>query len=131
MAPARPSPRLARGTPAPAPGPAVRLLPLLLLLVPAHPQSQLWAQGVPTAGGDSSGEDEPLGEEDLPSEEGMPGEEDSPGEEDLPGLKTDAGEKNSLKSEDLPTVEVPRDTQGPQNNAHRDEKGEWSSALQT
>ncbi|XP_020736091.2 carbonic anhydrase 9 [Odocoileus virginianus] len=126
MAPPCPSPWLALGIPAPAPGPAVRLLPLLLLLVPAHPQSPLWVQGVPTTGGDSSGEDDPLGEEDLPSEEDTPGEEDSPGEEDLPGLKMDAGE-NSLKSEDLPTVEVPRDTQGPQNNAHRDEKGDGHS----
>ncbi|XP_065764428.1 carbonic anhydrase 9 [Muntiacus reevesi] len=127
MAPPCPSPRLALWIPAPAPGPAARLLLFLLLLVPAHPQSLLWMRGVPTAGGDSSGEDEPLGEEDLPSEEDMPGEEDSPGEEDLPGLKTDAGEENSLKSEDLPTVEVPRDTQGPQNNAHRDEKGDGHS----
>lgn len=130
MAPPCPSPRLALWIPAPAPGPAARVLLFLLLLVPAHPQGLLWMRGVPTAG-DSSGEDEPLGEEDLPSEEDMPGEEDSPGEEDLPGLKTDAGEENSLKSEVLPTVEVPGDTQGPQNNAHRDEKGEWSSALQT
>ncbi|XP_060988586.1 carbonic anhydrase 9 isoform X1 [Dama dama] len=126
MAPLCPSPRLALWIPAPAPGPAARLLLFLLLLVPAHPQSLLWMRGVPTTG-DSSGEDEPLGEEDLPSEEDMPGEEDSPGEEDLPGLKTDAGEENSLKSEDLPTVEVPRDTQGPQNNAHRDEKGDGHS----
>ncbi|XP_043342429.1 carbonic anhydrase 9 isoform X2 [Cervus canadensis] len=126
MAPPCPSPRLALWIPAPAPGPAARLLLFLLLLVPAHPQGLLWMRGVPTAG-DSSGEDEPLGEEDLPSEEDMPGEEDSPGEEDLPGLKTDAGEENSLKSEDLPTVEVPGDTQGPQNNAHRDEKGDGHS----
>ena len=131
MAPLCPSPRLPLWILAPAPGPAVQLLLLLLLLVPAHPQKLLWMQGAPTTGGDSSGEDDPLGEEDLPSEEDIPEEEDSPEEEDLPGLKTDPGEENSLKLEDLPTVEAPRDTEGPQNNAHRDEKGKWSSALQT
>ncbi|KAJ1059028.1 hypothetical protein K5549_001522 [Capra hircus] len=123
MAPLGPSPRLPLWIPTPAPGPAVQLLLLLLLLVPAHPQSLLWMQGTPTTGGDSSGEDDPLGEEDLPSEEDIPEEEDSPGEEDLPGLKTDPGEENSLKLEDLPTIEAPRDTEDPQNNAHRDEKG--------
>ncbi|KAI4542233.1 hypothetical protein MG293_007612 [Ovis ammon polii] len=123
MAPLGPSPRLPLWIPAPAPGPAVQLLLLLLLLVPAHPQSLLWMQGAPTTGGDSSGEDDPLGEEDLPSEEDIPEEEDSPGEEDLPGLKTDPGEENSLKLEDLPTIEAPRDTEDLQNNAHRDEKG--------
>ncbi|XP_002689744.2 carbonic anhydrase 9 isoform X2 [Bos indicus] len=127
MAPLCPSPRLPLWIPAPAPGPAVQLLLLLLLLVPAHPQKLLWMQGAPTTGGDSSGEDDPLGEEDLPSEEDIPEEEDSPEEEDLPGLKTDPGEENSLKLEDLPTVEAPRDTEGPQNNAHRDEKGDGHS----
>ncbi|XP_030740048.2 carbonic anhydrase 9 isoform X2 [Globicephala melas] len=105
-------------------GPAVQLLLLLLLLVPAHPQSLLWMQGAPTTGGDSSGEDDPLREEDLPSEEDIPGEEDPPGKLDPPGMKTEAGEEDSLKIEDLPTVETPRDTQGPQNNAHRDKKGD-------
>ncbi|KAI4589024.1 hypothetical protein MJG53_003432 [Ovis ammon polii x Ovis aries] len=123
MAPLSPSPRLPLWIPAPAPGPAVQLLLLLLLLVPAHPQSLLWMQGAPATGGDSSGEDDPLGEEDLPSEEDIPEEEDSPGEEDLPGLKMDPGEENSLKLEDLPTIEAPRDTEDLQNNAHRDEKG--------
>ncbi|XP_070231776.1 carbonic anhydrase 9 isoform X1 [Bos mutus] len=127
MAPLCPSPWLPLWIPAPAPGPAVQLLLLLLLLVPAHPQKLLWMQGAPTTGGDSSGEDDPLGEEDLPSEEDIPEEEDSPEEEDLPGLKTDPGEENSLKLEDLPTVEAPRDTEGPQNNAHRDEKGDGHS----
>nr|XP_058927235.1 carbonic anhydrase 9 isoform X5 [Kogia breviceps] len=81
-------------------------------------------QGAPTTGGDSSGENGPLGEEDLPSEEDIPGEEDQPGELDPPGMTTEAGEEDSLKLEDLPTVETPRDTQGPQNNAHRDKKGD-------
>ncbi|KAB0393153.1 hypothetical protein E2I00_014000, partial [Balaenoptera physalus] len=84
--------------------------------VPGHPTE------APTTGGDSSGEDDPLGEEDLPSEEDIPGEEDPPGELDPPGMETEAGEEDSLKLEDLPTVETPRDTQGPQNNAHRDKK---------
>lgn len=75
-------------------------------------------------GGDSSGEDDPLGEDDLPSEE------DSSREEDPPGMKTEPGEEDSLKLEDLPTVEAPRDTRSPQNNAHRDNKGKWLSALQ-
>ncbi|XP_073662361.1 carbonic anhydrase 9 isoform X4 [Tursiops truncatus] len=124
MAPLCPSPWLPLWIPAPAPGPAVQLLLLLLLLVPAHPQSLLWMQGAPTTGGDSSGEDDPLREEDLPSEEDIPGEEDPPGKLDPPGMKTEAGEEDSLKIEDLPTVETPRDTQGPQNNAHRDKKGD-------
>nr|XP_058927236.1 carbonic anhydrase 9 isoform X6 [Kogia breviceps] len=124
MAPLCPSPWLPMLIPAPAPGPAVQLLLLLLLLVPAHPQSLLWMQGAPTTGGDSSGENGPLGEEDLPSEEDIPGEEDQPGELDPPGMTTEAGEEDSLKLEDLPTVETPRDTQGPQNNAHRDKKGD-------
>ncbi|NIG60040.1 carbonic anhydrase 9 [Pontoporia blainvillei] len=129
MAPLCPSPWLPLWIPAPAPGPAVQLLLLLLLLVPAHPQSLLWMQGAPTTGGDSSGEDDPLREEDVPSEEDIPGEEELPGEEDPsgkldpPGMKTEAGEEDSLTLEDLPTVETPRDTQGPQNNAHRDKKG--------
>ncbi|XP_031305854.1 carbonic anhydrase 9 isoform X4 [Camelus dromedarius] len=115
MAPLCPSPWLPMLIPAPAPGPAVQLLLLLLLLLPAHPWS---TQGAPTTGGDSSGEDDPLGEEDLPSEE------DPPGEEDPSGMKTEPGEEDSLKSEDLPTAEAPRDTQGAQNNAHRDKKGD-------
>lgn len=72
-------------------------------------------------GGDASGEEDPHGEEDLSSEE------DLPGEKDPPGMKIEL-EEDSLKLEDLPTVETPRDTQGPQNN-HRDNKGKWSSAL--
>nr|XP_031533139.1 carbonic anhydrase 9 isoform X2 [Vicugna pacos] len=115
MAPLCPSPWLPVLIPAPAPGPAVQLLLLLLLLLPAHPWS---TQGAPTTGGDSSGEDDPLGEEDLPSEE------DPPGEEDPSGMKTEPGEEDSLKLEDLPTAEAPRDTQGAQNNAHRDKKGD-------
>lgn len=72
-------------------------------------------------GGDSSEEDDPLGKEDLSSEEDPPA-------EDPPGMKTESGEEDSLKIEDLPTVETPRDTQVPQNN-HRNNKGKSSSAL--
>ncbi|KAM7092774.1 carbonic anhydrase 9 [Molossus nigricans] len=103
MAPLCPSPWLPLLISAPAPGPTVQLLLLLLLLVPAHPQSLSQMQGTPSMGGDSSGEDDPLGEEDLPSEE------DLIGEEDPPGTKTETGEKDSLKLEDLPTVEPPMD----------------------
>lgn len=87
-------------------------------------------QGTPGLGGDSSGEDDQLDEENLPSEEDPPGQEDPPGEEDPPGMKTEPGKEDSLKLEDLPTVEAPRDTQGSQNNAHRHNKGKWPSALQ-
>ncbi|XP_039731371.1 carbonic anhydrase 9 isoform X5 [Pteropus medius] len=103
---------------APAPGPTVLLL--LLLLLPAHPQSLDQMEATPSVGADSSGEDDPPGKEDLPSEE------DPPGEEDPPEMKPESGE-DSLKLEDLPTVEVPRDTQGPQNNAHRNNKGDAHS----
>ncbi|KAK2492769.1 hypothetical protein MC885_008445 [Smutsia gigantea] len=106
MATLCPSPWLPVLIPASAPGPAVRWLLLLLLLVPAHPQSLPQRQGATPVAGDSSGEDDPLGDEDLPSEEDLPGEEDS------------------LKLEDLPTAETPRDTQGPQSDAHRDSKGD-------
>lgn len=109
---------------APAPASNVQLLLLLLLLVPAHPQSLDQMQGTPPVGADSSGEDDPPGKEDLPSEE------DPPGEEDPPEMKPEPGE-DSLKLGDLPTVEVPRVTQGPQNNAHRNNKGKWSTALQS
>ncbi|XP_008576001.1 PREDICTED: carbonic anhydrase 9 isoform X2 [Galeopterus variegatus] len=142
MAPLCPSPWLPLLIPAPAPGPTVQLLLVLLLLVPAHPQSLSQMQEDPHIGGDSSGDDDPLSKEDLPSEEDPPGEKDlpgedyPPGEEDPPGekdpseVKTEPGEKDSLKLEDLPTVEAPRNTQGPQNNAHRDKKGDdhshWS-----
>ncbi|XP_008532568.1 carbonic anhydrase 9 isoform X4 [Equus przewalskii] len=116
MAPLCPSPWLPLLIPAPSQDPAVQLLLLLLLLVPAHPQSLPRMQGTPPMGGDSSGEDDPLGEDDLPSEE------DPSREEDPPGMKTEPGEEDSLKLEDLPTVEAPRDTRSPQNNAHRDNK---------
>ncbi|KAI5158375.1 Carbonic Anhydrase 9 [Manis pentadactyla] len=102
MAPLCPSPWIPGLIPASVPGPAVRWLLLLLLLVPGRPQRQ----GATPMAGDSSGEDDRLGDEDLPSEEDLPGEEDS------------------LKLEDLPTAETPRDTQGPQNDAHRDSKGD-------
>lgn len=108
---------------APAPGPTVQLLLLLLLLVPAHSQSLEQMQGTPSVGADSSGEDDPLGKEDLSSEE------DPPGEEDSPEMKPEP--EDSLKLEDLPTVEIPRGTQGPQNNNHRNNKGKWSSAFQS
>ncbi|XP_011379788.1 carbonic anhydrase 9 isoform X2 [Pteropus vampyrus] len=103
---------------APAPGPTVLLL--LLLLLPAHPQSLDQMEATPSVGADSSGEDDPPGKEDLSSEE------DPPGEEDPPEMKPESGE-DSLKLEDPPTVEVPRDTQGPQNNAHRNNKGDAHS----
>ncbi|XP_036852468.1 carbonic anhydrase 9 isoform X3 [Manis javanica] len=107
MAPLCPSPWIPGLIPAASvPGPAVRWLLLLLLLVPACPQSLPQRQGATPMAGDSSGEDDRLGDEDLPSEEHLPGEEDS------------------LKLEDLPTAETPRDTQGPQSNAHRDSKGD-------
>ena len=99
------------------------MLLVLLLLVPAHPQSLPRMQGTPSMGGDSSAENDPLGKEDLPSE-------NPAGEEDLPGMKTETEEEDSLKIEDLPTSEAPRDTQVPQNNAERNHKGTWSSALQ-
>ncbi|XP_027470284.1 carbonic anhydrase 9 isoform X2 [Zalophus californianus] len=128
--------------PAPSPGPAVQLLLVLLLLVPAHPQSLSRMQGSAGLGGDSSGEDDQLDEENLPSEEHPPGEEGPPGEEDPPGgedppgeedppggedpsgMKTEPGKEDSLKLEDLPTVEAPRDPPGSQNDAHRHNKGD-------
>ncbi|XP_045636509.1 carbonic anhydrase 9 [Ursus americanus] len=124
MAPLCPSPWLPLSIPAPSPGPALQLLLVLLLLVPARPQSLSRMQGTPGLGGDSSGEDDQLDEENLPSEEDPPGQEDPPGEEDPPGTKTEPGKEDSLKLEDLPTVEAPRDTQGSQNNAHRHNKGD-------
>ncbi|XP_037348377.1 carbonic anhydrase 9 isoform X2 [Talpa occidentalis] len=102
--------------PFPASGPAVQLLLLLLVLQPVHPQDQAQTQGTPLVGGDSSGEDAPLGKEDLPSEE------DPPRQEDPPVLKTEPGEEDTLKIEDLPT-KAPGDTQDTKNNAHRDHKG--------
>ncbi|XP_029776096.1 carbonic anhydrase 9 isoform X1 [Suricata suricatta] len=121
MAPLCPSPWLPLLIPDPARGPAVQLLLLLLLLVPAHPQSLPQMQGAPRMGGDSSGEDDQLDGENLPSEEDPLGEGDPPEEEDPSGVKTEPGEEDSLKLEDLPT-EAPRDTQGSQNNAHRHNK---------
>ncbi|XP_021104127.1 carbonic anhydrase 9 isoform X2 [Heterocephalus glaber] len=100
------------------PAPTVQLLLFLLLPVPAHPQSLSWMQGDPSMEGGSSGEDDPLGKEDLPSEEGPPGGVDAPEVHSKPGE-----EEGSLKLEDLPTVEAPEHTQGPQNNGHRDQKG--------
>lgn len=84
---------------------------LLLLLLRDLPQ----IQGAPSAGGDSSAEDESLGEEDLVNEEGPP------------GLETESREENPLP-EDLPTPEAPQD---PSDNAHKDHKGKWLSALET
>ncbi|XP_012511929.1 PREDICTED: carbonic anhydrase 9 [Propithecus coquereli] len=124
MAPLCPSPWLPLLIPAPASGLTVQLLLSLLLLVPVHPQSTLQMQGDPPMGGGSSGEDDPLGEEDLSSDENPPGEEDTLGEEDPPEVKLEPGEDDSLKLEDLPTVEAPGDTQVPQNNAHKDKKGD-------
>uniref|UniRef100_A0A8C6QRS1 Carbonic anhydrase n=1 Tax=Nannospalax galili TaxID=1026970 RepID=A0A8C6QRS1_NANGA len=94
------------------PAPAVQLL-LLLLLVPAHPQSLSWMQGDPSMGESSSGEDDPLGGVDLPSEEDPPGEIDPRGGEDPPVVNSKLEEEGSLKLEDLPTVESPEDSQGP------------------
>lgn len=45
-------------------------------------------------------------------------------------MKTEPGKEDSLKLEDLPTVEAPRDPQGSQNNDYRHNKGKRSSALQ-
>lgn len=86
-------------------------------------------------GGDSSGEDDQLDGEKLPSEEDLPredppGDEDLLGEQDPSGMKTEPGKEDSLKLEDLPTVEAPRDPQGSQNNDYRHNKGKRSSALQ-
>ncbi|KAM6183696.1 carbonic anhydrase 9 isoform 1-T1 [Erethizon dorsatum] len=105
--------------------PTVQPLLFLLLVVPSHPQSLSWMQGDPSMEGDSSGENDPLGEEDLPSEEDPPGGVDPSGEEDPPEVHSKPGEEeDSLKLEDLPTVEAPEDTQGHQNNGHGDKKGD-------
>ncbi|XP_047554702.1 carbonic anhydrase 9 isoform X3 [Lutra lutra] len=129
MAPLCPRPWLPLSIPAPSPGPALQLLLALLLLVPAHPQSLSRIQGTPGLGGDSSGEDDQLDGENLPSEEDLPreappGDEDPPGEQDPSGMKTEPGKEDSLKLEDLPTVEAPRDPQGSQNNDYRHNKGD-------
>ncbi|XP_069910187.1 carbonic anhydrase 9 isoform X4 [Oryctolagus cuniculus] len=117
MAPLCSGPWLPLLTPAPARGPTAHLL-LLLLLVPAHPQSLPQVQGESATGGGSSGEGDPVGEEDLPSEE------DPPGEEDSPEAETKPGEEDSLKLEDLLTTEAPVHTHGPPNNAHKGKKGD-------
>ncbi|KAM9206651.1 carbonic anhydrase 9 [Dugong dugon] len=128
MAPWCPSPWLPLLTAAPAQGPAMQLLLLLVLLVPSHPQSLPWMHGATRMGGDSSGKDDllgeedPVGEKDLPSEEDPPGEGKLPGEEEPPEVETDSEEEDSLRLEDLPT-EAPRNTQGQKNNAHRERKG--------
>ncbi|KFO35371.1 Carbonic anhydrase 9 [Fukomys damarensis] len=110
------------------PAPTVQLLLFLLLLVPAHPQSLSWMQEDPSMEGGSSGEDESLGKEDLLSEEYPPGGVDPAGEEDPPEVHSKPGEEeDSLKLEDLPTVEAPEHTQGPQNNGHKDKKGDEHS----
>ncbi|XP_044937497.1 carbonic anhydrase 9 isoform X2 [Mustela putorius furo] len=124
MAPLCPRPWLPLSIPAPSPGPALQLLLALLLLVPAHAQSLSRIQGTPGLGGDSSGEDDQLDGEKLPSEEDPPGDEDPPGEQDPSGMKTEPGKEDSLKLEDLPTVEAPRDPQGSQNNDYRHNKGD-------
>ncbi|KAM4847767.1 carbonic anhydrase 9 isoform X2 [Urocitellus parryii] len=100
------------------PAPTVQLLLLLLLLVPAHPQKLSWMQGDHSMGGGSSGEDSPLGQEDLYSEE------DPPGEEDSPEITSKPEEDNSLKLEDLPTVEAPGDSQGHLSKAPGNKKGD-------
>lgn len=106
------------------PAPTVPLLLLLLLLLAsAHPQGLSGMPGEPSLGESSSGEDV-LGVEDLPSQEDAPGEADPPGGEDPPGGNSEAQKEDSLKFEDLPTVEPPEDSQGP----HEDGKGKWSSA---
>ncbi|XP_008061326.1 carbonic anhydrase 9 [Carlito syrichta] len=129
MAPLCPSSWLPLLIPARAPGLTVQMLLSLLLLAPGRPQSLSQMQENPLMGGGSSGEDDPL-EEDLPSEEDPPGEEHPlgeehlPGEEELPEVKAKSREEDSLKIEDLPTVEAPGDPHGPQNNAHKDKKGD-------
>ncbi|XP_044121341.1 carbonic anhydrase 9 [Neovison vison] len=129
MAPLCPRPWLPLSIPALSPGPALQLLLALLLLVPAHAQSLSRIQGTPELGGDSSGEDDQLDGEKLPSEEDLPredppGDEDLLGEQDPSGMKTEPGKEDSLKLEDLPTVEAPRDPQGSQNNDYRHNKGD-------
>ncbi|XP_006863141.1 PREDICTED: carbonic anhydrase 9 [Chrysochloris asiatica] len=123
MAPQCPSPWLPVLTLAPAKGPTLQLLLLLLLLVPAHPQGLPGIQGANPLGGDSSGEDDPLIHLEYTGGEEDPSEEDPPGEEAPPESETNPGE------EDLPT-EAPRNTQGQENSAHRERKGDdhshWS-----
>lgn len=103
------------------PAPTVQLLLLLLLLVSAHPQGLSGMQGEPSLGESSSGEDDP-GVEELPSEEDAPGEADPPGGENPPEVTSKARKGDSLKLEDLPTLEAPEDSQG----SHGDEKGKCS-----
>ncbi|XP_051013179.1 carbonic anhydrase 9 [Acomys russatus] len=95
-----------------SPAPTVQLLLFLLFLVSTHPQVLSGMQGEASPGESSSGEDD-LGVEDLPSEE------DARGEADTPEVNSKARKEDSLKLEDLPTVEAPEDSQG----HHRDEKG--------
>lgn len=117
MAPLGPSPWAPLLTPAPT----VQLLLLLLLLVSAHPQDLSGMQGELSLGESSSGEDD-LGAEELPSEEDAPGEAgppDPPGGEDPPEVNSKARKGDSLKLEDLPTLEAPEDSQG----SHGHEKG--------
>ncbi|CAO2580566.1 Carbonic anhydrase 9 [Lemmus lemmus] len=97
------------------PAPTVLLLLLLLPLVSAHPQGLSGLLGEPSLGESSSGEDD-LGVEDLPSDKDAPGE--------APEVNAEAEKEDSLKLEDLPTVEAPEDSHG----SHEDGKGQWSSA---
>ncbi|XP_045418808.1 carbonic anhydrase 9 [Lemur catta] len=123
MASVCPSPWFPLLIPVPASGLTAQLLLSLLLLVPVHPQSMLQMQGDSSMGGGSSGEDDPLGQEDLSSAEDPLGEENPFGEEGPPEVKLEP-EDDSLKLEDLPTVEAPGNTEVPQNNAHKDKKGD-------
>ncbi|CAO2580568.1 Carbonic anhydrase 9 [Lemmus lemmus] len=92
------------------PAPTVLLLLLLLPLVSAHPQGLSGLLGEPSLGESSSGEDD-LGVEDLPSDKDAPGE--------APEVNAEAEKEDSLKLEDLPTVEAPEDSHG----SHEDGKG--------
>ncbi|KAL1777027.1 carbonic anhydrase 9 [Sigmodon hispidus] len=115
----------------PSPGPLLVIpaatvpLLLLLLLVSAHPQGLSGMQENPSLGESSSGEDD-LGVEDLPSQEDAPGEADPPDGEDRPEVNSKAKKEDSLMLEDLPTVEVPEDSQSPHENKKGSGHGLWS-----
>ncbi|XP_045145317.1 carbonic anhydrase 9 [Echinops telfairi] len=123
-----PWPPLSTGTP--ALGPPWQLLLLLLLLVPAHPQTLPRMQETTPSKGDSSGEDVPPGKEsdsreDQLTEVDLPGDlsewERPPGEGQPPETENSPGEEDSLKLEGLLT-KAPPNSEGPQNNAHGQRK---------
>ncbi|XP_075416221.1 carbonic anhydrase 9 [Tenrec ecaudatus] len=142
MAPQGLSPRPPLSTGTPALGSPGQLLLLLLLLVPAHPQTLPRIQETTPSKGDSSGEDDLPGKEsdsredqlievDLPGDlsqgERPPGEGQLPGESQPPGegqpseTENSPGEEDSLKLEGLLTKAPPK-SDGPQNNTHRQRK---------